>query len=173
LIWTNFPLFSFLRQNPINVFLNDIFFAFLFSLFFFVFDATDIFWTIIEWNNYFFLYAAKSRRRRNWTLRNFYGNNKKRKFQMDITWLMEPSSLIPNDANLVITWSRNAHAKTPILGKPSKSCLIGVWHEDNLYLGTNTIGNGDPHPTNIDLRTRSIMMTPRRQFFFDKSFSVL
>jgi len=54
--------------------------------------------------------------------------------------------------------------------KPSKSSLIGVWHKDNLYLGTSTIGNGDPHPTNIDSRTRSIRMTPRRQLFFDKSF---
>jgi len=40
---------------------------------------------------------------------------------------------IPNDTNLVITWSRNPHAKTPIPGKPSKSGLIGVWHKDNLY----------------------------------------
>ena len=30
------------------------------------------------------------------------------------------------DANLVITWSRNPHAKTPIPRKPSKSGLIGV-----------------------------------------------
>jgi hypothetical protein len=30
------------------------------------------------------------------------------------------------DANLVITWSCNPHAKTPIPGKPSKSGLIGV-----------------------------------------------
>jgi hypothetical protein len=30
------------------------------------------------------------------------------------------------DANLVITWSRNPHAKTQIPGKPSKSGLIGV-----------------------------------------------
>jgi len=30
------------------------------------------------------------------------------------------------DENLVITWSRNPHAKTPIPGKPSKSGLIGV-----------------------------------------------
>jgi hypothetical protein len=28
--------------------------------------------------------------------------------------------------NLVITWSRNPHAKTPIPGKPRKSGLIGV-----------------------------------------------
>jgi hypothetical protein len=75
-----------------------------------------------------------------------------------------------NDTNLVITWSRNQHAKTPIPGKRSKSGLIGVWHKDNLYLGTSTIGNGDPHPTNIDSRTRSIRMMPRRQLFFDKSF---
>jgi hypothetical protein len=31
----------------------------------------------------------------------------------------------------------------------------------------------DPHPTNIDSRTRNIRMTPRRQLFFDKLFSVL
>ena len=79
-------------------------------------------------------------------------------------------ALIPNDANLVITWSRNPHAKTPIPEKPSKSSLIGVWHKDNLYLSTSTIGNGDPHTRNIDSRTRSIRMTPRKQLFFDKSF---
>jgi hypothetical protein len=72
--------------------------------------------------------------------------------------------------NLVITWSHNPYAKTPIPGKPSKSGLIGVWHKDNLYLRTSTIRNRDPHPTNIDSRTRSIRMTPRRQLFFDKSF---
>jgi len=36
-----------------------------------------------------------------------------------------------NDVNLVITWSCNPHAKTPILEKPSKSGLIAVWHKDN------------------------------------------
>jgi len=49
-----------------------------------------------------------------------------------------------SDANLVITWSRNPHAKTSIPGKPSKSGLIGGWHKDNLYLGTSTIGNETP-----------------------------
>jgi hypothetical protein len=48
------------------------------------------------------------------------------------------------DANLVITWSRNAHAKTSIPEKPCRLGLIGVWHKDNLYLGTNTIGNRKP-----------------------------
>jgi len=48
------------------------------------------------------------------------------------------------DANLVITWSRNLHAKIPIPGHLSKSGLIGVWHKDNLYLGTSTIGSGKP-----------------------------
>jgi hypothetical protein len=74
------------------------------------------------------------------------------------------------DANLVITWSRKPHAMTPIPWKPTKSGLIGVWHKDNMYLSTSTIGNRNPHPTNIDSRTRSIRMTPRRQLFFDKSF---
>jgi hypothetical protein len=35
-----------------------------------------------------------------------------------------------------------------INGKPSKSSLIGVSYKDNLYLGTNTIENGNPHPMN-------------------------
>jgi hypothetical protein len=74
------------------------------------------------------------------------------------------------DANLVITWSRNPHAKTSIPGKPNKSSLIRVWHKDNLYLGTNTIENENPHQMNIDSWTRSIRMTPRSQLFFDKSF---
>ena len=46
-----------------------------------------------------------------------------------------------------------------ILGKPSKSSLIGVWHKDNLYLGTNTIRNRNPHPMNINSYMRSIRMT--------------
>jgi hypothetical protein len=33
---------------------------------------------------------------------------------------------LKNDANLVITWSRNPHAKTPIPKRPSKSGLIEV-----------------------------------------------
>jgi len=65
----------------------------------------------------------------------------------------------------VITWSRgshhNPHVTTPIPRKPSKSGLIGVWHKDNLYLGTSTIGNRNPHPTNIDSWRRSIRMMPR------------
>jgi len=70
----------------------------------------------------------------------------------------------------MITCSCNPHAKTSIPGKPSKSGLIGVWQKDNLYLGTSTIENEDPHPTNIDSWTWSIRMTPRRQLFFDKLF---
>jgi hypothetical protein len=58
--------------------------------------------------------------------------------------------MIANDANLVVTWSCNPHAKTPIFRKSNKSGLIEVRHKDNLYLGTNTIGNGNTHPTNID-----------------------
>ena len=50
------------------------------------------------------------------------------------------------DVNLVITWSHNPHTKTPILGKPSKSSLIEVWHKYNSYLGTSTIRNGKPPP---------------------------
>jgi len=44
------------------------------------------------------------------------------------------------------SWSRNPHSKTLIPEKPSKSGLIGVWHQDHLYLGTNTIANGKPPP---------------------------
>jgi len=75
-----------------------------------------------------------------------------------------------SDANLLNTRSSDPDAKTPILGKPSKSSLIGVWYKDNLYLGTGTIGNENPHPTNIDSQTRSIRMMPRSQLLFDKSF---
>jgi hypothetical protein len=63
--WSNFLMFSFLRQKPLNIFLNDFFF------FLFVFYAIHILWTIIEQNNKFFSwYAANSGRRRNWTLKN-------------------------------------------------------------------------------------------------------
>jgi hypothetical protein len=73
--------------------------------------------------------------------------------------------------NLLNTRSSNSHAKIPIPEKPSKSGLmIRVWHKDNLYLDTSTIGNGNPHPTNINSRTTCIRMTPRSQLFFDKLF---
>jgi len=94
-------------------------------------------------------------------------------FNGSLAWLtlvLGWSSSTRSDANLVITWSLNPHTKTPIPGKPSKSGLIGVWHKDNLYLGTNTIGNEKPHPTNIDSWMRSIRMTPWSQLFFDKLF---
>jgi len=41
-------------------------------------------------------------------------------------------------------WSCNPHTKTSIPEKPSKSGLIGVWHKDNLHLGTSTVGNEKP-----------------------------
>jgi hypothetical protein len=50
------------------------------------------------------------------------------------------------DANLVIMRSRNPRAKTSIFGKPIKSGFLGVWHKDNLYLGTSTIENDKPPP---------------------------
>jgi len=45
------------------------------------------------------------------------------------------------DANLMITWSCNPHAKIPNPRKPIKSGLIRMWHKDNLYLGTKIIIN--------------------------------
>jgi len=71
------------------------------------------------------------------------------------------------------SWSRGDATHTQrhqFPGKPSKSGLIGVWHKDNLYLGTTTIGNRNRYPTNIDSRMKSIRMMPRNQLFFDKSF---
>jgi hypothetical protein len=44
--------------------------------------------------------------------------------------------------HLLIAQSSNPHAKKPILGKPSKSHLIGAWHKYNSYLDTSTIENG-------------------------------
>jgi hypothetical protein len=38
------------------------------------------------------------------------------------------------------------HKDIKFLEKPSKSGLIGVWHKDNLYLGTNIIENEKPLP---------------------------
>jgi hypothetical protein len=61
-----------------------------------------------------------------------------------------------DDANLVITWSRNPHTKTPIPGKPSKSSLIGVWHKNNLYLGTSTIGKRKTPTQRILIREREV-----------------
>jgi hypothetical protein len=66
-----------------------------------------------------------------------------------------------SDVNLLNTRLSNPHEKTSILGKPGKSGLIEVWNKDNLYLGTNTIENENPNPTNVDPRTRSIRMTPQ------------
>jgi hypothetical protein len=62
------------------------------------------------------------------------------------------------------------HAFYQIPRKLSKSGLIGVWHKYNLYLGTNTIGNGNPYPVNIHSRTRSIRMISRSLLFFHKWF---
>jgi hypothetical protein len=124
----------------------------LFELFFFLFSffyATDIFWAVTEWNNnvlFYFFICHKFKEKKKLDTKEFCENNKKRKFQKDITWLMS-QALIPNDTNLVITWWCNPHATTPIPEKPTKSGLIGVWHKDNLYLGTNSIGNREP-PSN-------------------------
>jgi hypothetical protein len=93
----------------------------------------------------FFSYAAKSRRR-NWTLRNFYETTRNKNFKRIYNLINGAKLWYQNDANPVITWSHNPHAKTPIPGKPSKSGLIGVWHKDNLYPGTTTIGNRKPPP---------------------------
>jgi hypothetical protein len=73
------------------------------------------------------------------------------------------------DVNLLNTQSSNPHTKTLIPKKSSKSGLIGVWHKDNLYLDTSTIGNRNPHPMNIVSQSRGIRMTPRSQLLFDKS----
>jgi hypothetical protein len=52
--------------------------------------------------------------------------------------------------------SRNPHAKTPIPEKPCKSSLIEVCHKDNLYLGTNTIGNGKTLTQQILIHEREV-----------------
>jgi hypothetical protein len=55
-----------------------------------------------------------------------------------------------NDANLVITWSCNPHAKISIPGKSSKSGLIVVWHKDNTCTYASTLlETENPHPMNI------------------------
>jgi len=158
LIWSTFPLFSFLRQKPINAFLNDLFFL-SFSLFYVLCYDTEIFWTVTEWNNNFFYLPQIQGEEEIWTLRNFSRNNKKFFFQKDIIRLMELSS----DTK----WcEHHDHVEniTCISG------LIEVWHKDNMYLGTSTIGNGNPYPMNIDSRMRSKRMTTQSHMFFDKLF---
>jgi hypothetical protein len=41
---------------------------------------------------------------------------------------------------------------------------------DLAWIVSNTIGNENPHPINIDSRMRSIRMTSRSQLFFNKLF---
>jgi len=145
------------------------FFCFSLFSFFVFFYANDIFWTITEWNNKKKFIGRKFKEKKKVDTKEFLRNQQETK-------ISEGYNLI-NGAKLryqmmETSWSRG-HAKTQIPEKPSKSGLIGVWHKDNLYLGTSTIENRDPHPTNIDLQTRNIKVTPWRQLFFDKSFSVL
>jgi hypothetical protein len=74
---------------------------------------------------------------------------------MTLFWSL---ALIPIDANLVITWSHNSQSRLRSdPGKP-KISLIGVWHNENLPQGTNTIGLSK--------------MTPRSKLIFDKLDSV-
>ena len=86
LIWSNFPLFSFLWQETINISLND---------FFFFFYGIDIFWIVTKWNNFFFfLYiCCKIKEKKKLDTKEFFVETiRNEKFQKDITWLMEPSS---------------------------------------------------------------------------------
>jgi hypothetical protein len=106
----------------------------------------------------------------NWTLWIFFEINKKRKFQQDITLLMELGSNTKWCEPLEHAVKQPTRKDIKFPEKPSKSGLIGVWHKDNLYLGTNNIGNGDPHTMNIDSRMWSIRITPWSHLFFDKLF---
>jgi hypothetical protein len=73
MIWSNFTLFSFLRQKPINVFLNDLFFLFFFY-------AIDMFWIVTERNNKKTLCCKFNEKKKLDTKKFFCGNNKKQKF---------------------------------------------------------------------------------------------
>ena len=123
-------------------------------------------------NDFFFIMCRKFKEKKKLDTKKMFlfyfaeSINKKRKFQKYITWLMESSSdtkwCEPHDH--VVTTHTQRHQ---IPRKPIKSGLIRVRHKDNLYLGTNTIGNGNPYPTNINLQMRSIRIMPRSQLFFD------
>jgi hypothetical protein len=65
--------------------------------------------------------------------------------------LFQSLALIPTDANLMIT---QPTIKIEILSWKAEKGLIGVWHNENLPQGTNTIGLS--------------RMTPRSQLIFDK-----
>ena len=69
--------------------------------------------------------------------------------------LFRSLALIPTDANLVIT---QPTIKIEIWSRKAEIGLIGVWHNENLPQGTNTIGMS--------------RMAPRSQLIFDKSDSV-
>jgi len=58
----------------------------------------------------------------------------------------EIGALVSFSVGCMTTWSRGSHNLVSELD----FILIGVYHKDNLYLGTSTIENGNPHPTNID-----------------------
>ena len=155
-----FSLFSFLRQKPINVFERFFVFFLFFSFFFFYFVFFLCYWYILSNNRmkitncfFIFLICCKIKEKKKLDTKEFLRKQRETK-------ISEGYNLI-NGAKLWYqmmrtSWLRNPHAKTPIPGKPSKSGLIGVWHKDNLYLGTSTIENEDPHPTNIDSQMISI-----------------
>ena len=54
------------------------------------------------------------------------GTSKEHEGQALIHLIQVSEEPIPADANLMIKWSRNPHAKTSIPEKPSTSSLIGV-----------------------------------------------
>ena len=58
----------------------------------------------------------------------------------------EIGALVSFSVGCMTTWSWGSHNLVSELD----FILIGVCHKDNLYLGTSTIENGNPHPTNID-----------------------
>ena len=82
LIWSNFPLFSYLRQKLINVFLNNYFSFFSFSCFF---NSTDIFWTITEGNKKKIICRKFKKKMKLDTKEFFLRKQQEWKFQKDIT----------------------------------------------------------------------------------------
>jgi len=146
---------------------SSFFFFFLFFVMLLLY-----FWTVIARIFFFFFCGTKilnveKKRiwRKHWILMTRDKNENKERYDLisepssDTNWC-EPRDHVRGHATHNQDWQRSRKAEAG---------LIGVRHNGNLFQGTNTIKT-DPHPTNTNSRTRSIIgMTPRSQLIFDKS----
>jgi len=100
-----------------------------------------------------------------------------------LTWLKHSKPMHSMPLSMPLSWTESLDHLEHVMGpcwcfwagphqswKPNLKRECTVRPRSFVHSRTSTTGNGDPHPMNIDSRTRIIRMTPRRQLFFDKSF---